>query len=41
VCRIVCSGHARLFGIRGGGKAYEQSLHEASLLEVEAAATTA
>lgn len=28
----------RLFGIRGGGKAYEQSLHEASLLEVELSA---
>ena len=27
----------RLFGIRGGGKAYEQSLHEVSLLEVEKA----
>jgi len=26
----------RLFGIRGGGKAYEQALHEVSLLEVEA-----
>jgi uncharacterized membrane protein (DUF2068 family) len=25
----------RLFGIRGGGRAYEESLHEASLLEVE------
>jgi uncharacterized membrane protein (DUF2068 family) len=25
----------RLFGIRGGGKAYEASLHEVSLLEVE------
>jgi uncharacterized membrane protein (DUF2068 family) len=25
----------RLFGIRGGGKAYERALHEASLLEVE------
>ena len=25
----------RLFGIRGGGKAYEESLHEVSLLEVE------
>jgi len=25
----------RLFGIRGGGKAYEATLHEASLLEVE------
>ena len=28
----------RLFGIRGGGKAYEASLHEVSLLEVETAA---
>lgn len=28
----------RLFGIRGGHRAYEQSLHEASLLEVEASA---
>jgi uncharacterized membrane protein (DUF2068 family) len=28
----------RLFGIRGGGRAYEQSLHEASLLEVEQSA---
>jgi uncharacterized membrane protein (DUF2068 family) len=27
----------RLFGIRGGGKAYEESLHEVSLLEVETA----
>ena len=27
----------RLFGIRGGHRAYEQSLHEASLLEVEQA----
>ena len=27
----------RLFGVRGGGKAYEQSLHEVSLLEVEEA----
>jgi uncharacterized membrane protein (DUF2068 family) len=25
----------RLFGLRGGHRAYEQSLHEASLLEVE------
>jgi uncharacterized membrane protein (DUF2068 family) len=25
----------RLFGIRGGGRAYEKSLHEVSLLEVE------
>jgi uncharacterized membrane protein (DUF2068 family) len=25
----------RLFGIRGGGKAYEEQLHEVSLLEVE------
>jgi uncharacterized membrane protein (DUF2068 family) len=31
----------RLFGIRGGRRAYEESLHEASLLEVEAAARTA
>lgn len=28
----------RLFGIRGGHRAYEQSLHEASLLEVEQSA---
>ena len=28
----------RLFGIRGGGRAYEASLHEASLLEVETSA---
>lgn len=28
----------RLFGIRGGGKAYEASLHEAALLEVEQSA---
>ncbi|MGH8861198.1 MAG: DUF2127 domain-containing protein [Jatrophihabitantaceae bacterium] len=28
----------RLFGIRGGGKAYEQALHEVSLLEVEESA---
>jgi uncharacterized membrane protein (DUF2068 family) len=28
----------RLFGIRGGHRAYEQSLHEASLLEVEVSA---
>jgi len=28
----------RLFGIRGGGKAYEEALHEVSLLEVEEAA---
>ena len=27
----------RLFGIRGGHKAYEDSLHEVSLLEVEEA----
>jgi len=27
----------RLFGIRGGGKAYEEALHEVSLLEVEQA----
>jgi uncharacterized membrane protein (DUF2068 family) len=27
----------RLFGVRGGGRAYEASLHEASLLEVEEA----
>jgi len=25
----------RLFGIRGGGRAYEEQLHEESLLEVE------
>jgi uncharacterized membrane protein (DUF2068 family) len=31
----------RLFGIRGGGTAYEQSLHEASLLEMETSAETA
>jgi uncharacterized membrane protein (DUF2068 family) len=31
----------RLFGIRGGGTAYEQSLHEASLLEMETSAGTA
>jgi uncharacterized membrane protein (DUF2068 family) len=30
----------RLFGIRGGHKAYEASLHEASLLEVEQSAET-
>lgn len=30
----------RLFGIRGGHAAYEQSLHEVSLLEVETAAET-
>jgi uncharacterized membrane protein (DUF2068 family) len=29
----------RLFGIRGGGKAYEAALHEVSLLEVEESAT--
>jgi uncharacterized membrane protein (DUF2068 family) len=29
----------RLFGIRGGHRAYEQSLHEASLLEVEQSST--
>jgi uncharacterized membrane protein (DUF2068 family) len=28
----------RLFGIRGGGRAYEAALHEASLLEVEESA---
>lgn len=28
----------RLFGIRGGGEAYERALHEVSLLEVEASA---
>ena len=28
----------RLFGIRGGGRAYEQRLHEVSLLEVETSA---
>jgi uncharacterized membrane protein (DUF2068 family) len=31
----------RLFGIRGGGRAYEESLHEASLLEVEEASQPA
>ena len=31
----------QLFGIRGGGKAYEESLHEASLLEMETSAETA
>ncbi|MDX6225090.1 MAG: hypothetical protein QOE64_1466 [Frankiales bacterium] len=31
----------RLFGIRGGGKAYEAQRHEESLLEVEASAATA
>jgi uncharacterized membrane protein (DUF2068 family) len=31
----------RLFGIRGGGKAYEQSLHEVSLLEMETSAQVA
>jgi uncharacterized membrane protein (DUF2068 family) len=31
----------RLFGIRGGHRAYEESLHEASLLEVEEAAAAA
>jgi uncharacterized membrane protein (DUF2068 family) len=30
----------RLFGIRGGHEAYEASLHEASLLEVEASSRT-
>jgi uncharacterized membrane protein (DUF2068 family) len=30
----------RLFGVRGGHAAYEATLHEASLLEVEEAATT-
>ena len=30
----------RLFGIRGGGKAYEAERHEESLLEVEASAAT-
>ncbi|MCW2495713.1 DUF2127 domain-containing protein [Jatrophihabitans sp.] len=29
----------RLFGIRGGGKAYEAALHEVSLLEVEASSS--
>jgi uncharacterized membrane protein (DUF2068 family) len=29
----------RLFGLRGGGKAYEQSLNDVSLLEIEASAT--
>lgn len=28
----------RLFGVRGGGRAYEEQLHEVSLLEVESAA---
>jgi uncharacterized membrane protein len=28
----------RLFGIRGGHRAYEEQLHEASLLEVEESA---
>ena len=31
----------RLFGIRGGHRAYEESLHEASLLEVESSAQAA
>ena len=31
----------RLFGIRGGGKAYEATLHEASLLEVEQSSASA
>ena len=31
----------RLFGVRGGGRAYEESLHEASLLEVEEASQPA
>jgi uncharacterized membrane protein (DUF2068 family) len=31
----------RLFGIRGGGKAYEEQLHEVSLLEVETSSATA
>jgi uncharacterized membrane protein (DUF2068 family) len=31
----------RLFGIRGGHRAYEAALHEASLLEVESSAQTA
>jgi uncharacterized membrane protein (DUF2068 family) len=31
----------RLFGIRGGHRAYEEALHEASLLEVEQSARTA
>jgi uncharacterized membrane protein (DUF2068 family) len=31
----------RLFGIRGGGEAYEESLHEASLLEMETSAGAA
>jgi uncharacterized membrane protein (DUF2068 family) len=31
----------RLFGIRGGGKAYEESLHEVSLLEVEESSASA
>jgi uncharacterized membrane protein (DUF2068 family) len=31
----------RLFGIRGGGKAYEEQLHEVSLLEVETSSANA
>ncbi len=31
----------RLFGLRGGGRAYEEELHEASLLEVEQSAAPA
>ena len=31
----------RLFGVRGGHRAYEESLHEVSLLEVQEAAETA
>ena len=31
----------RLFGIRGGHRAYEAALHEASLLEVSESAQTA
>jgi hypothetical protein len=31
----------RLFGLRGGKKAYEEQRHESSLLEVEESGTTA
>jgi len=31
----------RLFGVRGGHRAYEESLHEVSLLEVQESAETA
>ena len=31
----------RLFGIRGGETAYERSLHEVSLLEIEESSATA